>query len=167
MIYVIRGIFLALVSIVALAYTLVTLNSVETSRNFVVYYVMIAAVVAAFTVFLLDVVVKKKNLSTMSGVLFGILVGVMISLCIGFLVDQVVDVFILQPVSAPTAVVVPADQGADGSSSSSPVVVVTPAPRHRRRLPRREGLVIRRCIGRRAVRGRYRRMRRRCSMIRF
>src|ERR1700744_6008668 len=102
MIYVIRGIFLALVSIVALAYTLVTLNSVETSRNFVVYYVMIAAVVAAFTVFLLDVVIKKKNLSTMSGVLFGIMVGVMISLCIGFLVDQVVDVFILQPVSAPT-----------------------------------------------------------------
>ena len=129
MIYVIRSIFLALVSIVALAYTLVTLNSVETSRNFVVYYVMIAAVVAAFTVFLLDVVVKKKNLSTMSGVLFGILVGVMISLCIGFLVDQVVDVFILQPVNAPTAVVVPADEGAgsDGSSAPSPVVVVTPA----------------------------------------
>ena len=93
-----------------------------------VYYVMIAAVVAAFAVFLLDVVVKKKNLSTMSGVLFGILVGVMISLCIGFLVDQVVDVFILQPVSAPTAVVLPTDQRGDvDGAGSSPRVVVTPA----------------------------------------
>lgn len=99
MIYVIRAIFLTLISVVALAYTLLTLNSVENDRsNFIVYYVMLGAVVAAFAVFLVDVIVQRKNLSTLSGVLFGILVGVLISLCIGVMIDQVATIFLLQPV---------------------------------------------------------------------
>src|SRR4051812_15081076 len=98
MIYLVRAIFLTLISVVALAYTFVTLGSAENDRNFIVYYVMIGAVVAAFAVFLVDVIVKKKNLSTLSGVLFGILVGVLISLCIGAMIDQVANIFLLQPV---------------------------------------------------------------------
>ncbi|HUO07860.1 MAG TPA: PIN domain-containing protein [Phycisphaerae bacterium] len=130
MIYVIRAIFLILVSIVALAYTAVVLNSVEANRNFFVYYVMIAAVVVAFAVFLMDVVVKKKNLSTMSGVLFGILVGVLISLCVGYLIDQITDVFILQRVT-PQVEVEPA-QGAEETLIPAPATSPTTAPEVRK-----------------------------------
>ena len=98
MIYFIRAIFLMLVSIVALAYLLVVANRAVLQNNPVPYYIMIGGVVAAFAVFLLDIVIKKKNLSTLSGVLFGVLVGVLISLSVGYLVDQVANVFLLEPV---------------------------------------------------------------------
>ncbi len=115
MIYVVRAIFLVLVSLVALAYTWVAVNSSEQEKNFIVYYVMIGAVVAAFAVFLMDVVIKKKNLATLSGVLFGVLVGVLISLCIGFLMDLVTSVFLLQPV--------PTHQATNGQVAKAPAAV--------------------------------------------
>jgi len=102
MIYLIRAIFLVLVSIVALAYLFQAAGTA-------VYSVMIWGVIAAFGVFLIDVVVKRKNLSTLSGLLFGVLVGVLISLCIGYLIDQVVNIFIIQPASSTASMVAPQD----------------------------------------------------------
>src|ERR1035437_7190678 len=98
MIYIIRVVFLLLVSIVALAYSLVAASNAVSQNNPVTYYVMIGGVVLAFMVFLADIVFRKKNLTTLSGVLFGVLVGVLISLCIGYLVDQVANIFLLQDV---------------------------------------------------------------------
>src|SRR5271154_5187387 len=100
MIYIIRVIFLILVSIVALAYTLLAAKGALAESNPIIYYVMLGGVFAAFGVILIDVIFKKKNLTTLSGLLFGVLVGVLISLCIGYLVDQVADVFLLQAVPA-------------------------------------------------------------------
>jgi uncharacterized protein YacL len=101
MIYLIRAIFLILVSIVALAYLFLAAGTA-------VYYVMLGGVIVAFGVFAVDVLVKRKNLSTLSGLLFGVLVGVLISLCIGYLIDQVVNIFIIQ---GPTAQTVISDNG--------------------------------------------------------
>jgi uncharacterized protein YacL len=98
MIYVIRAIFLVLVSIVALAYLFLAAGTA-------VYYVMLGGVIAAFGMFALDVIIKRKNLSTLSGLLFGVLVGVLISLCIGYLIDQIVNIFIIPGPPAATVVV--------------------------------------------------------------
>src|SRR4029077_1125023 len=74
-----------------------TAPSRETSVNFVPYTVMLGSVVLAFSVFVVDLLSKKKNLSALSGMLFGILVGVLISLCLGFLIDQLAATFVLKP----------------------------------------------------------------------
>jgi uncharacterized protein YacL len=124
MIYVIRAIFLTLVSIVAAAYLFDAAGTAGTGMA--VYSVMFSGVVLAFGVFLLDVVFKRKNLSTLSGLMFGVLVGVLISLCIGYLIDQVVNIFIIQQ---PTATVlgttdVPAS---DVDTSGVPAVLTQPS----------------------------------------
>lgn len=98
MLYVVRAIFLLLISIVALAYLFLTINLSAQGQNIQVYYIMFGGVVAAFCIFLIDIIITKKKLGTLSGVMFGILVGVLISLCIGYLIDQIVSIFILQPI---------------------------------------------------------------------
>jgi uncharacterized protein YacL len=98
MLYLIRGIFLALVAVVALAYLLVAVNN-----SLMVYYIMIGGVIAAFGVIAVDVALPQKNLTALSGVIFGVLVGVLMALCVGYLVDQVAHVFLLRDVSSKAA----------------------------------------------------------------
>jgi len=81
MIRVLRVFFLLLVSAVALAYW-------SASSNWTSLTIMFGSVVLAFMIILLDIVVKHKNLGTLSGVMFGLLVGILVSVGLGYLLDQ-------------------------------------------------------------------------------
>jgi len=45
-------------------------------------------------VILMDYLVKRKNLSAMSGLFFGILIGILVSLALGYLIQQVFEIFL-------------------------------------------------------------------------
>jgi len=94
MIYVIRIVFLLLVSAVAMAYVTSTATESLRANNPMTLYLMLSSVVLAFAIFVGDLLIKRKNLSSFSGVFFGILVGVLIALCLGFIIDQIASVFV-------------------------------------------------------------------------
>lgn len=95
MIFIIRALFLALVSAVAVAYTISTANDSALGQSTpIAYFVMVACVVAAFALFAFDMVVRRKNLHLLSGLFFGLLVGLVVSLALGFLIDQLANVFL-------------------------------------------------------------------------
>ena len=104
MLYLIRGIFLTLVAIVAFAYSMQAANSAVNQNSLLVYYIMIGGVVAAFGVIAIDSAFQRKNLTALSGVIFGLLVGVLAALCVGYMVDQVANVFLLREPSGPSLV---------------------------------------------------------------
>ena len=83
MIRITRFIFLMLVSIVTVSY-LVSSNTLTS------WILMVGAVVFSFAIITTDILMKKKNLSVLSGVMFGLLVGIMVSLGVGYLLDQAV-----------------------------------------------------------------------------
>ncbi|MEI8196962.1 MAG: hypothetical protein WCI73_13765, partial [Phycisphaerae bacterium] len=99
MIHFIRVLFLLLVSAVAVTYTLRTADAVQGDTAPITYFVMVGGVVAAFAAITIDLLLKKKNLSVLSGVFFGLLVGLVVSLALGYLVDQLVNVFVSDDLS--------------------------------------------------------------------
>ncbi len=127
MLQLIRIIFLLLVAAVGLTYTMVTVKGVLGNQtDLIVYIIMVGGVVASFAIITVDLLTKKKNLRTLSGVFFGLLVGIAVSIALGYLVDQVASVFIYRPVLA-------AAQPAAPPEPPSPAVIqiqvtVTPQP---------------------------------------
>lgn len=104
MIHVIRLVFLLLVSIVAAVYLWATLapatpatTRAVQSIQFLPWSIMVGGVVLAFLIITLDILIKRKNLSLISGLLFGLLVGIMVSLAIGNLIDHAARVFEISP----------------------------------------------------------------------
>src|SRR4051812_31184786 len=93
MIRLLRLLFLALVSAVALAY-------LSASSNWTSLIIMLGAVVLAFLIILLDIVIKHKDLGALSGVLFGLLVGILVSLGLGYLIDQAARLLLGPPLYA-------------------------------------------------------------------
>ncbi len=87
MIKLVRAVFLFLVSLVALSY-------LKSSANLTSWVIMLGAVVIAFIIITADILLKKKNLGTLSGVMFGLLVGILVSLGLGYLLEQAGEVFL-------------------------------------------------------------------------
>lgn len=107
MIHFIRVLFLLLVSAVAVTYTLRTANdAVQGDTAPITYFVMVGGVVAAFAAITVDLLLKKKNLSVLSGLFFGLLVGLVVSLALGYLVDQLVNVFVGEALTTPSAALI-------------------------------------------------------------
>jgi uncharacterized protein YacL len=115
MIHVIRGIFLILVSAVAITYltrtgadiggahhpattgsaTMGALDQGAPPANQVgALYIMIGGVIITFGIITVDVLVRRKNLSAISGLFLGILVGMLVSWFLGFLIEQAVSVLL-------------------------------------------------------------------------
>ncbi len=96
MIYLIRAIFLILVSTVASIYLWATISSsnkgtLET-KTAIAYAIMVGGVVLAFIFIAADILIRKKNLSTLSGLLFGAVVGMLVSLGIGYMIEQATNI---------------------------------------------------------------------------
>ncbi len=87
MIIVARMVFLLLVSVVALGY-------LRTSDNLTSWIIMLGALVLSFVIITADIIFKKKNLSTLSGLMLGLLVGMLVSLGLGFLLEQAVKLLL-------------------------------------------------------------------------
>jgi len=83
MIHIIRALFLILVSAVASIYLLAT---IQTSG--IAYFIMLGGVLLALGIITADILMRKKSLSTLSGLLFGLLVGMLVSLGLGYMVEQ-------------------------------------------------------------------------------
>ena len=81
-----RFVFLLLVSLVALSY-------LTTSNNMTSLVIMVSGVVLAFVLITADILIKRKNLSVLSGVMFGLLVGILLSLGLSYLLEQAVQLF--------------------------------------------------------------------------
>jgi uncharacterized protein YacL len=95
MIYFIRAIFLILVSTVASIYLWATISSPNgtlEAKTAIAYTIMVGGVVLAFVFIGADILIRKKNLSTLSGLLFGAVVGMVVSLGIGYLIDQATSI---------------------------------------------------------------------------
>ncbi len=82
MIKIARLVFLLLVSAVALIY-------LAASKDFPTLVTLLIGVVISFFIIAADILVKKKNLGVLSGVMFGLLVGISVSLALGYLAQQV------------------------------------------------------------------------------
>ena len=94
---IIRIIFILLVASVAVAYLSVVIQTTNGTSNGALvwpYVVMVGGVVLALAVILMDYLVKRKNLSAMSGLFFGILIGILVSLALGYLIQQVFEIFL-------------------------------------------------------------------------
>jgi len=102
MIHVIRGIFLILVTAVAYIYlnrtgadTLVAGTNPATLpapvNQIAALYIMIGGVVVTFGIITLDVLIRRKNLASISGLFIGVIVGMLISIFLSFLIDQAVS----------------------------------------------------------------------------
>jgi len=87
---VIRILFISLVAAVALAF----LSSTVAAGN-AAYIMMVAAVVIAIAVIMLDFLIKRKNLAAMSGLFFGILVGILVALALDYLISEVLQIFFI------------------------------------------------------------------------
>jgi uncharacterized protein YacL len=87
MIHLIRVIFLLLVAAVASIYLSATI-----SHSPVAWAIMVGGVVVAFVIITSDILVKRKNLSTLSGVMFGLVVGMFVSLGVSYLIEQAVTI---------------------------------------------------------------------------
>ncbi len=85
---VIRILFISLVAAVALAFLSSTVTAGKEA-----YIIMVAAVVVAIAVIMLDIVIKRKNLSAMAGLFLGILVGILVSLALDYLISEVLALF--------------------------------------------------------------------------
>ncbi len=83
MIKFVRIVFLLLVSAVASAYLYAVLDRDRTS-----WFIMVGGVILAFFAITLDILLKRKNLGVLSGVMFGLVVGICVSLAVGYLIDQ-------------------------------------------------------------------------------
>jgi uncharacterized protein YacL len=93
MIYVVRAIFLILVSTVASIYLSATIaKTLEGKSPVLAYVIMLGGVVVSFILIAADILMPRKNLSTLSGVLFGIVVGMLVSLGLGFLIEQATNI---------------------------------------------------------------------------
>ena len=94
MIHIVRVLFLLLVSAVASVYLWATIASSETiqERNTISWAIMLGGVILAFLIITIDVLVRRKNLGTISGLLFGLVVGMVVSLGLGYLIDQAVHI---------------------------------------------------------------------------
>jgi uncharacterized protein YacL len=89
MIHLIRAIFLLLVSAVASIYLLATINvTLQGRANVGAYIIMVGGVILTFVIITADIVVRRKNLATLSGLLLGLVVGMVVSLGIGYLIEQ-------------------------------------------------------------------------------
>ncbi|MCL2640571.1 MAG: hypothetical protein FWD53_06985 [Phycisphaerales bacterium] len=95
MIHIVRLVFLLLVATVATIYLSATLDN-----SVVAWSLMLGAVLLAFVIITLDVLVKRKNLSTLSGVMFGLIVGMLVSLGISYLVEQATTILLEASVKA-------------------------------------------------------------------
>jgi len=82
-----RFVFLLLVSLVALSY-------LTTSTNMTSLVIMVGGVVLSFMIITADILIKKKNLGVLSGLMFGLLVGILVSLGLGYLLQQAVQLFL-------------------------------------------------------------------------
>jgi uncharacterized protein YacL len=82
-----RLIFLGLVSLVAIVY----ITASQTTPSLII---MVGSVVVAFAIITADILVKKKNLGALSGVMFGLLVGLLVSIGLGYLLEQVAKVLL-------------------------------------------------------------------------
>lgn len=111
MIHFIRVLFLLLVATVALTYTQKTSADVlKADANVATWLVMVGSVVVAFAILTLDLVVKRKNLTALSGLFFGLLVGVLVSLCLSYLLEEIAQLLLFKtPPPAPPATTGPAD----------------------------------------------------------
>lgn len=98
MIHVIRILFLTLVSMVASIYLWATVSKGLEKGSGVQYFIMVGGVVIAFIIILFDVLIKRKNLGTLSGLFFGVLVGMLVSLALGYVIDQTVLIFLARDV---------------------------------------------------------------------
>ena len=99
MIHLIRAVFILLVSAVASIYLWATIsNTLEGQSNLLAYIIMVGGVFLAFLIIVYDLIIKRKNLSTLSGVMFGALVGMLVALGLGYLIDQSMSIFIPDPV---------------------------------------------------------------------
>ena len=93
MIHVIRIIFLLMVSAVSVAYL------VSSGINaYASFFTMIGGVVLSFAIITCDLLFRRKNLSTISGLFFGLLVGILVSLGLGWLIDEVLKVYVASDV---------------------------------------------------------------------
>jgi uncharacterized protein YacL len=88
-----RLIFLGLVAIVAIVY-------ITAIQNWPSYVIMVGSVIAAFAIITADILVKKKNLGALSGVMFGLLVGLLVSIGLGYLLEQAVKILLVEQDSA-------------------------------------------------------------------
>ncbi|MCL2646613.1 MAG: hypothetical protein FWD61_06355 [Phycisphaerales bacterium] len=89
MIHIIRVIFLLLVTTVATSYLSATF-----SKSVVAWVLMLGAVLLAFVIITADVLIKRKNLSMLSGVMFGLIVGMLVSLGISYLIEQATSILL-------------------------------------------------------------------------
>ncbi|HEY4330573.1 MAG TPA: PIN domain-containing protein [Phycisphaerae bacterium] len=85
MINIARLVFLALVSIVAITY-------VTASSNLPSFIIMVGAVVASFILITADILIRKKNLGVLSGIMFGLLVGILVAYGLGYIIEQVLKI---------------------------------------------------------------------------
>ena len=83
MIKIVRALFLLLVSLIAVTY-------ITATRNLTSWTLMLGSVLLAFIIITADILIKKKRLSVLSGVMFGLLVGILVSLGLGYLMEQVI-----------------------------------------------------------------------------
>jgi uncharacterized protein YacL len=90
MIKIARLVFFGLVAVVAIVY-------ITAIQNWPSYIIMVGSVIAAFAIIAADILVKKKNLGALSGVMFGLLVGLLVSIGLGYLLEQVVKILLVEP----------------------------------------------------------------------
>ncbi len=90
MIHAIRILFILLVSAVASIYLWATISGDGTAGrgNVVAWAIMLGGVTTTFALIIIDLLTKKKNLSSLSGLMFGLVVGMVVSLGLGYLIDQ-------------------------------------------------------------------------------
>ncbi|HVS71587.1 MAG TPA: PIN domain-containing protein [Phycisphaerae bacterium] len=62
--------------------------------NSVPYMMMVSAVVIAFLIITMDLLVRRKNLAALSGLFFGLLVGVIVSVGLSYLIDSATRIFL-------------------------------------------------------------------------
>ncbi|HVX84322.1 MAG TPA: PIN domain-containing protein [Phycisphaerae bacterium] len=66
----------------------------EQPFNSVPYMMMVSAVVIAFLIITMDLLIRRKNLAALSGLFFGLLVGVVVSVGLSYLIDSATRIFL-------------------------------------------------------------------------
>lgn len=64
------------------------------------YTMMVSAVVLAFLIITADLLIRRKNLASLSGLFFGLLVGVLVSVGLSYLVDSISRIFLSEVLRA-------------------------------------------------------------------
>ncbi len=89
----IRVLFLLIVMAFTISFTFdPDFKIYEKGREFVTYY-MIVPVAAAFLLVMLDMFWKRKQLESLSGVIFGVLAGLVLAFLLSLIVDLVIGIF--------------------------------------------------------------------------